>query len=227
MLHDFQVYQGKNKNQGKTEFGVGASAVIKMCDTLQKHVNYKIFADNFFTSFKLVEKLANDGFLYVGTVKQNTLGKPLKSKLLSEKDLNKSGRGSYDYRVESNTNIICLRWLDTKAVTLMSNYSGVDPLDTARRWDKSKMYYTQVDRPCIIKEYNTYMGGVDMMDSHIAKCKPTLRSRRWYMILFWHFVSLAVINAWLLYRRDCELLGIKGKNVLKLRQFQASVAQGD
>ena len=226
LLHDFQVYQGKNKNQGKTEFGVGASAVIKMCDTLQKHVNYKIFADNFFTSFKLVEKLANDGFLYVGTVKQNTLGKPLKSKLLSEKDLNKSGRGSYDYRVESNTNIICLRWLDTKAVTLMSNYSGVDPLDTARRWDKSKRYYTQVDRPCIIKEYNTYMGGVDMMDSHIAKCKPTLRSRRWCMILFWHFVSLAVINAWLLYRRDCELLGIKGKNVLKLRQFQASVAQG-
>ena len=63
------------------------------------------------------------------------------------------------------------------------------------------------------------------MDSHIAKCKLTLRSRRWYMILFWHFISLGVINAWLLYRRDCELLGIVGKNILKLRLFQASVAQ--
>ena len=109
LLHDFQVYQGKNENQGKTEFGVGATAVLKMCDNLQKHVNYKIFSDNFFTSFKLIEKMANDGFLYVGTVKQNTLGKLLKSKLLSEKDLSKKGRGSYDYRVESNTNIICLR----------------------------------------------------------------------------------------------------------------------
>ena len=67
------------------------------------------------------------------------------------------------------------------------------------------------------QSYNTYMGGVDMMDSHIAKCK---------LILFWHFVSLVVINAWLLYRRDCELLGIKGKNVLKLHQFQASAAHG-
>lgn len=72
----------------------------------------------------------------------------------------------------------------------MSNYSGDDPLDTALRWDKSKRDYTQVDRPRIIKEYNTYMGGVDMLNSHIAKCKPTLRSKRWYMILFWHFVSL-------------------------------------
>jgi hypothetical protein len=46
------------------------------------------------------------------------------------------------------------------------------------------------------------------------------------MIMFWHFISLAFINAWLLYRRDCELLAIKGKSVLKLRQFQAIVAQG-
>ena len=90
-LHDLQVYQGKNENQGKMEFGVGARAVIKMCDALLKHVSYKIFLDKFFTSFKLVEKMANDRFLYVGTVKQHGLGKLLKSKVVSEKDLSKKG----------------------------------------------------------------------------------------------------------------------------------------
>ena len=108
----------------------------------------------------------------------------------------------------------------------MFNYCGIEPFDKARRRDKGKKEFIQVDWPYIVKEYNTYMGGVDMMDSHIAKCKLSLRTRRWYMILFWHFVSLAVIKAWLLYRRDCELLGITAKNVLKLRLFQASVAQG-
>ena len=117
LLHDFEVYQGNSVKQSNNKFGVGGIAVIKMCDTLQKHVNYKIFSDNYFTTFKLVEKLLNDGFLYVGTVKPNRLGKSLRSRLLKEKDLIKNGRGSHDYRVETTTNVTCLRWLDTKAVT--------------------------------------------------------------------------------------------------------------
>ena len=78
----------------------------------------------------------------------------------------------------------------------------------------------------IIKEYNTYMRGVDMLDAHISRCKFSIRSRRWYLKLFWHFISIGVINAWLLYRRHCALLGITGRTVLKLRKFQSMVAQG-
>lgn len=45
----------------------------------------------------------------------------------------------------------------------------------------------------------------------------------WYF--FWH-VSVAVINAWLLYQRDCEAQGIPTSKVLKLRKFQGLVAEG-
>ena len=31
--------------------------MIKMCKTLPKHVGHKVFADNFFTSIQLIEKL--------------------------------------------------------------------------------------------------------------------------------------------------------------------------
>lgn len=45
----------------------------------------------------------------------------------------------------------------------------------------------------------------------------------WYF--FWH-LSVAVINAWLLYQRDCEAQGIPTSKVLKLRKFQGLVAEG-
>lgn len=146
--------------------------------------------------------------MYAGTVRKNLLGKQLKSKLSTDKELSKKGRGAHDVRVESSTNIVCVRWQDTKAVT-MSHYADPEPFDKAHRWDKSKKEYTDVDRPFIVKEYNTYMGGVDMMDSH--KCKFSPRTRRWYMVLFWHFISVGLINAWLLYRRDSGLLGLPRK----------------
>lgn len=102
----------------------------------------------------------------------------------------------------------------------MSTYAGPEPLGKARRWDKLKKEYINIDQPNIIKEYNASMGGVDMLDAH------PIRTRRWYMILFWHFLSVAVINAWLLYQRDCEAQGIPTSKVLKLRKFQGLVAEG-
>lgn len=149
-----------------------------------------------------------------------------KCNLITDKDLSKKGCGSYDYRIKSNTNTVCLKWQDTKAVSLMSTYAGPEPLGKARRWDKSKKEYTNIDQPNIIKEYNASMGGVDMLDEHLARCKFRIRTRRWYMILFWHFLSVVVISAWLLYQHDCEAQGITGSKVLKLRKFQGLVAQG-
>lgn len=89
-----------------------------------------------------------------------------------------------------------------------------------------KKEYINIDQPNIIKEYNASMGGVDMLDAHLACCKFPIRTRRWYMILFWHFLSVVVINAWLLYQRDCEAQGIPTSKVLKLRKFQGLVAEG-
>ena len=73
-----------------------------------------------------------------------------------------------DYCIEARSNIICVRWQDTKSVTLMSNYAGVEPRDEARCWDKSKREYFNVNRLFIVTECNTHMGGVDASDSRVA-----------------------------------------------------------
>jgi hypothetical protein len=221
LLHDFDVYQGKSGQRSTYDLGVGGDIVIQLCETLEKQKGYKIYADNLFSSMHLMLRMIDDGFHYTGTLRANRLGG---CEMTKEKDLKKKGRGSFDFRVETDSNIVCVRWMDTKAVTLMSTYAGPNPLDKARRWDKTKKEYVEVDRPHIVTEYNSYMGGIDLLDSCVARYKYLMRSRRWYIILFWHTITLAVINAWLLYRRDCKLVNIAKKNVLNLRRFQACIA---
>lgn len=223
-LHDFAVFQGRGGvHQRQGNLDLGGETVVQLCETLEKHVGYQIFTNSCFTSMGLIEKLLEFGFMFTGTVRSNRLAKcPLPSK----QAMKKKGRGYYEYKVESKSNVVCLRWQDTNPVTLMSSYAGPDPVDKARRWDKTQKDYIEVDHPFIIKEYNTNMAGVDTLDAHVSCCKFSMRSNRWYLTLFWHFITLGMVNAWLLYKRDCELLGVTGSAVHKLRRFQAMVAQG-
>ncbi|XP_016329239.1 piggyBac transposable element-derived protein 3-like, partial [Sinocyclocheilus anshuiensis] len=64
----------------------------------------------------------------------------------------------------------------------------------------------------------------DLLDSFAAKYKFPMKSHRWYIYIFWHTIILAVINAWLLYKRDCKALKMTKKEILNRRQFQAQLA---
>ncbi|XP_057673530.1 piggyBac transposable element-derived protein 2-like [Corythoichthys intestinalis] len=115
-----------------------------------------------------------------------------------------------------------VKWYDNKSVILISSYCVVEPQDTVRRWSKADKKFLEVRWPHIVREYNTLMGGVDLLDGCIARCKYHMRSRRWYLYLFWHSIMLGLVNAGLIYRRDCKLLGVK--NTLRQKSFQAEVA---
>ena len=220
MVYDFEVYQGGTGI--RTELGQGPDVIIKLCSTLQSQKNYKIFADNPFTSMPLIPRLLHRGMHYTGTLRKNRGGK---LKLKSEKELKKEGRGASDCQVDETCNIAGVCWYDNKVVTLVSSYVAVEPQDGARRWDKTQKDYRVVPRPAIVKAYNQFMGGIDLMDSFLAKYRYKLKSRRWPMYLFWHMMNLSLVNAWLLYRRDCGLLGVPEKDRLLQRQFQSCVAE--
>jgi hypothetical protein len=83
--------------------------------------------------------------------------------LQTDAALKKSGRGSYDYRVEMNENIVLLKWVDNKAVHLISTYKRQEPLENVRRWSVAAKH-VNVPRPAIVKEYDTFMGDVDLHD---------------------------------------------------------------
>lgn len=121
ILYDFDVYQGSSEKAANS-IGVGGDVVLKLCSTLEPR-NYKIFADNYFTSLPLVKALQDRSLWYVGTVRSNRL-KGCKS----EKELKKEGRGSVDFKVETSCNIIALRWFDNKFVDVVSSYVGLNPI---------------------------------------------------------------------------------------------------
>jgi hypothetical protein len=121
-------------------------------------------------------------------------------------------------------NICAVKWYDNRAVTLVSSFAGPEPVQEIQRWDKATKTYIDVERPYIVGTYNKFMGGVDLLDSFTAKYKYALKSRRWYMYIFWHTITLAVVNAWLLYRRHCQALRMPKKEILNMRKFQAQLA---
>ena len=66
------------------------------------------------------------------------------------------------------------------------------------------------------------MGGVDLLDMMCTLYKRQLKSKRWYLYIFYHTLTIAVVNAWFLYRRDCKHLAIAKS--FPLKQFQGMVA---
>ena len=58
-LYEFHMYLGK---KGNTEFGLGESVILSLCQKL-KDTHCFVFFDNFFTSPELLVKLLEMGFM--------------------------------------------------------------------------------------------------------------------------------------------------------------------
>ena len=221
ILYDFELYTGAAPGREKSTLGVGGDVILRLSETLPQHQNFKVFADNFFSGIPMIIALKSKGIHYTGTIRKGRLPG---CQLREDKDLEKEGRGACDYRVERDTDICSVKWNDTKCVTLVSTYLGVSPMAEIQRWDKKKKGFVKVQRPNIVSEYNSKMGGVDLLDFLCGKYRYKLRSKRWYMHIFWYSVELAVVNAWLVYRRDFKKSGLESKNMMTLKQFQSDVA---
>ena len=88
-LHDFDVYQDRGTGidgDNVEACGRGGNVVLQLYQSICSGHNYKTFADNYFSNFRMVEELIKQGFHYVGTIRGNRLhGTPL----VSETDLKK------------------------------------------------------------------------------------------------------------------------------------------
>ncbi len=221
ILHTFDVYQGKGTGLGGDETagcGLGGNVVLQLTETLPKKP-FKIFADNFFTNFAMAAKLKKRGLQYTGTIAANRLHKaPLKY----EKELRKDGRGAYSSVYESNNDLSLVRWLNNKAVTLLSTYLGPMPTSKVKRYYRSQKKHVDVDHPAVVGAYNANMGGIDLFDMMCTLYKRQIKSRRWYLYIFYHSLTMVMANAWFLYRRESKSL--KNNMPLQMKEFQIQAA---
>lgn len=217
ILYQFDVYQGKG--DGNCTFGLGGDTVLNMCSKLPSDEGFKVAADNFFSSLELVEELSGRGIQYVGTLRQNRLKDCC---LLREKNLKPLGQGACDHRVNNGTGISVVRWFDRKAVTLVSNFVSLEPVEKVKRYDRKAKVHVDVPRPAIVAVYNSFMGGIDQHNYQVALYNYNIRSRRWYMYIFYHTLYICAVNAWNIHRRQCGQLGRKA---MKRRVFIAELSE--
>jgi hypothetical protein len=100
------VYVGKGTVKNVSRLGISGYIALRLVDGLPNGQNYKMFVDNWFTSFGLMCALKEIGILALGTVRISRLpGCSLKT----DEGLKKLGRGADDYRTEAGTNVTALK----------------------------------------------------------------------------------------------------------------------
>ncbi|XP_029347808.1 piggyBac transposable element-derived protein 2-like, partial [Acyrthosiphon pisum] len=168
--------------------------------------NYPKFNDiDIGASVPLMEHLYDRGILGLGTVRRNRVLYVTvpNNQLPDEKQIKKEKRGFIAERIGSykSTPLSITTWKDNKIVTLLSTYAGAEPKSMLKRFDRRIKSRVDVDCPFVVKEYNHFMGGVDLLDGLIGRYKIKLRSRKWYIRLWYHFIDVSIVNSWLLYKR--------------------------
>ena len=224
ILYDFEIYTGRtDKAQTKPELLMGGNVVNRLTRTLPMNVNCKVYFDNFFSSIALMNSLKEDGLWSVATIRKDRL-KGADKLLLSEKDLKKKGRGAFDSVVEANSGVTVLRWFDNGLVQMVSNFIGNDEATQARRWSKKERKFINIQRPAMVVEYNSYMGGVDLCDMLLSMYRVRHRSTKYYMHIIFYCIGVAVVNGWLLYRRHMHQKRVPQKKHMPLISFQSAIA---
>ncbi|CAF4935258.1 unnamed protein product [Pieris macdunnoughi] len=211
---------------------LGEKMVLALCKTIHTP-GCAVYFDNYFTTLDLIWYLREHrGIFSLGTIRQNRL-KGCKG-LLSDKELKKRGRDSFSQVVDNDRKIAIVKWYDNKVVTLASSYADAYPVHEIKRWSKEQKKKLGVTCPQLVRHYNQHidvgkhicsnmlsyvdMGGVDLCDMLIALYRTSFKSRRWYMNIFGQMLDIAVNNAWLLYRRKCNMNSQKNISLKKFRQ---------
>ena len=122
--------------------------------------------------------------------------------LMDKKTMKKTTeRGYLECYKEEERNILMVRWHDNNAVTVCSNFEGVNPKAIVRRWSQAKKEYIYVEQPSMIENYNVYMGGTDQMDQQVSTYRPTIKNKKWYFPIFVFMIEVSCYNAWIVMKK--------------------------
>ncbi|KAJ8333166.1 hypothetical protein SKAU_G00420620 [Synaphobranchus kaupii] len=211
---DFNVYCGESASSvGK---GAAHDAVMDLLDVPYLGTGYHVYMGNFYASTALFQDLHRMRFGACGNVPPNEQGFPRPG--VNDKP-RRAERGTVQWLRKDP--LLFVKWMDAREVRVCSTIHQVFTGDTMERrvrnpqdnaWTTVKMPV-----PTAVKEYNKYMGGVDLSSSLIKSYNVRQRTKKWYKTLFYHFIDIAVVNAFLLHK---ELSKLKNTKPLPHKQFR-------
>ena len=145
-------------------------------------------------------EILETGVKAAGTVRVLRTGAAIQHLKLN-KDLKQEGRGAYDFI--SGGHVSFIRWSGNSIATIGSNCMCHEPVGKMKR--RVKGGRKEVGIPVVVSEYNSGMGGVDLLDRLCGSYRPTIYSKKRWWSLFTHALNVSVVAAW----RLCQLLNPK------------------
>lgn len=187
----YEPYCGRDTKIDDKGLGQGPNVVLDLVEKAQIGRGSEVFFDNLFTSFPLLDNLSEKGIGGTGTVRQNRLHKV---PIINKKEMEKKERGHADVVYKGDT--VLVAWRDSKAVYLASNKYTGDINHNCKRFDRVKRASVQVPIPDMIRAYNEFMGGVDLLDAMVAVYRVLFRIKKWWFCFYAWSLSVSAVNAW-------------------------------
>ena len=139
-----------------------------------------LFFDNFFSSVPLASYLLTQNTYCVATTRADRKDWPIQLK--ATKALNRQLQRRHHHSMIVYHRVQCLAWKDKKAIPITTTICKSSSTTTVNRKMKDGTRIT-VACPEAVQKYNTYMGGVDIIDRMRKPYSCKRRSRRWLLLL--------------------------------------------
>lgn len=135
-----------------------------------------LYFDRYFTGLALLDALRAKGISGTGTAMKNRFPN---INFKSDAELNNEGRGSCESKIRNDEEVLALKWVDNKVITMASTRHGPEPFTPARRYARADRAYVQVQMPDVVSQYNVNMGGVDLHNRMLAHYRSYHRTNKW------------------------------------------------
>ncbi|XP_037930822.1 piggyBac transposable element-derived protein 3-like [Teleopsis dalmanni] len=130
--------------------------------------------------FKIWALASSDGYIF-NTIPYAGASQPYDKKLgLGAHvvlELLKNVENPQHHLVNLTTVTTVVTWQGNATVTVVTNFELINPLGKTRRYNRKEHKFVHINQPIVIKNYNSYMGGVDMADNGISSYRINARGK--------------------------------------------------